>query len=115
MLRDENYNNVSSYLTIDSPMNMNNFILILIFVPVILHFSDFQIYGEFLCHFIPIGQVLGNLTSSLALLVIALDRYHNVIHALRPKWNPKPYICLLGTAVLWLVCAGKILHLILLL
>ncbi|XP_066139810.1 substance-K receptor-like [Euwallacea fornicatus] len=64
------------------------------------------IYGEFLCHFMPIGQVLGNLTNSIALLAIALDRYHNVIHALSPKWNPSLGKCIGGTLFLWLVCLG---------
>ncbi|CAG9767435.1 unnamed protein product [Ceutorhynchus assimilis] len=64
------------------------------------------IYGESMCHGIPIGQILGNLTSSLALLVIAVDRYHNVIHALSKKWNPALWKCLTGALILWIICLG---------
>ncbi|KAH1016725.1 hypothetical protein HUJ04_007901 [Dendroctonus ponderosae] len=63
--------------------------------------------GEFLCWYTPVGQVLFNLASSLALLVIALDRYHNVIYALDKKWDPKLWICILGALVLWGLCFGK--------
>ncbi|XP_050295591.1 somatostatin receptor type 3-like [Anthonomus grandis grandis] len=66
----------------------------------------YWIYGEFLCHFIPVGQVLGNLSSSIALLVIALDRYHNVVHALSKKWNPALWKCLGATFLFWIVCTG---------
>ncbi|KAF7282089.1 QRFP-like peptide receptor [Rhynchophorus ferrugineus] len=63
-------------------------------------------FGDFLCHNLPAGQVVGNLASSIALLVIALDRYHNVIHALSKKWNPNLLYCLSGAALLWLSCVG---------
>ncbi|XP_030756668.1 somatostatin receptor type 5-like isoform X2 [Sitophilus oryzae] len=63
-------------------------------------------FGEFLCYYLPVGQVLGNFASSLALFVIALDRYHNVIHAFSKKWDPGLLYCLLGALALWLVCAG---------
>ncbi|KAJ8959776.1 hypothetical protein NQ314_006206 [Rhamnusium bicolor] len=62
--------------------------------------------GEFLCYFIPMGQVLGTTASSVALLVIALDRYQNVIYALTKRWDPTPWICILIAAVLWIMCVG---------
>ncbi|ENN80730.1 hypothetical protein YQE_02838, partial [Dendroctonus ponderosae] len=65
-----------------------------------------KIYGEYMCHYIPVGQVLGNLTSSVALLVIALDRYHNVIHAITKKWDPCLWKCICGATILWMICAG---------
>ncbi|KAJ8948636.1 hypothetical protein NQ318_022702 [Aromia moschata] len=61
--------------------------------------------GEFMCYFIPMGQVLGTTASSVALLVIALDRYQNVIYALSKRWNPQPLTCIGVAVVLWLVCA----------
>ncbi|CAG9774104.1 unnamed protein product, partial [Ceutorhynchus assimilis] len=62
--------------------------------------------GEFLCWYNPVGQVLGNLLSSLALLVIALDRYHNVIYALNKAWNPKLWKCIVGVLLSWGLCLG---------
>ncbi|KAL1497617.1 hypothetical protein ABEB36_008546 [Hypothenemus hampei] len=64
------------------------------------------IYGEYLCHFIPVCQVWSNLTSSIALLVIALDRYHNVIHVLSAKWKPCLWKCFGGASFLWVICGG---------
>ncbi|KAJ8923021.1 hypothetical protein NQ315_001569 [Exocentrus adspersus] len=59
--------------------------------------------GEFMCHFIPMGQVLGTTASSMALLVIALDRYQNVTVAIvSQRWNPNLWTCL-GVVVLCLV------------
>ncbi|XP_066248527.1 RYamide receptor-like [Euwallacea similis] len=89
---------VSDLLTVIT-FSMNNLYLL-------YHKPMEWIYGEFLCHFMPMGQVLGNLTSSIALLAIALDRYHNVIYALSPKCNPSLRKCLGCTLVLWLVCLG---------
>ncbi|KAF7280478.1 hypothetical protein GWI33_005820 [Rhynchophorus ferrugineus] len=63
-------------------------------------------YGEFLCHAIPVLQVLGNLASSIALVIIALDRYHSVIHALSRKWDPSLWKCLVSTLTLWTICTG---------
>ncbi|XP_018563491.1 QRFP-like peptide receptor [Anoplophora glabripennis] len=60
--------------------------------------------GEFMCNFIPMGQVLGTTASSVALLVIALDRYQNVIYALGRRWDPKPTMCILIASALWIVC-----------
>ncbi|XP_066137943.1 QRFP-like peptide receptor [Euwallacea fornicatus] len=62
--------------------------------------------GEFLCWYNPLGQVLGNLASSMALLVIALDRYHSVIYAVSPKWNPELWKCIKGAIILWGICFG---------
>ncbi|XP_050308335.1 tachykinin-like peptides receptor 99D [Anthonomus grandis grandis] len=61
-------------------------------------------FGEFICWYNPVGQVLGSMASSVALLTIALDRYHNVIYALNKKWDPKLWKCVLGAFVLWMVC-----------
>ncbi|XP_066259637.1 QRFP-like peptide receptor [Euwallacea similis] len=62
--------------------------------------------GEFLCWYNPVGQVVSNLASSLALLVIAIDRYHNVIYALNPKWDPELWKCVEGAIILWGICFG---------
>ncbi|KAL1497838.1 hypothetical protein ABEB36_008726 [Hypothenemus hampei] len=62
--------------------------------------------GEFFCWYNPVGQVLGNLASSLALFVIALDRYHNIMFALNRKWNPSLRNCLVVTILVWLLCFG---------
>ncbi|XP_030746971.1 alpha-1A adrenergic receptor-like isoform X2 [Sitophilus oryzae] len=63
-------------------------------------------FGEFMCHALPVGQVVGNLASSIALVVIALDRYHSIIYALSKKWNPSWRKCLVGAVVLWIICIG---------
>ncbi|XP_018563501.1 somatostatin receptor type 5 [Anoplophora glabripennis] len=61
------------------------------------------ILGEFLCHLIPMGQVLGTTASSIALLAIALDRYQNVTIAIvSQRWNPNVWKCI-GVASLFLV------------
>ncbi|KAJ8978891.1 hypothetical protein NQ317_008506, partial [Molorchus minor] len=45
--------------------------------------------GMFMCYFIPMGQVLGTTASAVALLLIALDRYQNVVYALKKKMGSK--------------------------
>lgn len=72
----------------------------------------FQTLGSFMCDFIPFAQTFGILASSVALVAIALDRYRNVAHILHKKWNPSLSICLVEVFVVWIVCAGKIIHLI---
>ncbi|KAJ8923022.1 hypothetical protein NQ315_001570 [Exocentrus adspersus] len=60
--------------------------------------------GVFMCKFIPMAQVLGTTASSVALLVIALDRYQNVVSALGKRCKPKPLTCVLIAVALWIVC-----------
>ncbi|XP_060523201.1 orexin receptor type 2 [Cylas formicarius] len=64
------------------------------------------IYGESMCYFVPVGQILGSTASSVALFVIALDRYHNVFYALSKRWDPEWWLCLGGALILWGVCAA---------
>ncbi|KAJ8959780.1 hypothetical protein NQ314_006210 [Rhamnusium bicolor] len=65
------------------------------------------ILGDFLCYFIPMGQVLGTTASSFALLAIALDRYQNVTVAIISKrWNPNLWKCLLAAFLSWIVSSG---------
>lgn len=45
----------------------------------------------------------GVLASSLALMFIAMDRYRNVVYALSKRWNPPLWVCLIGTAVFWVI------------
>ncbi|KAJ8978889.1 hypothetical protein NQ317_008504 [Molorchus minor] len=62
--------------------------------------------GEFLCYFIPMGQILGTNASSFALLVIALDRYQNVsVAVIRKKWNPNLWTSVLLIVASWIVSA----------
>nr|CAH7722944.1 unnamed protein product [Callosobruchus chinensis] len=62
--------------------------------------------GEFMCIFLPTGQVLGTTASSVALLTIALDRYQNVIYALSKRWSPRPRICILMAVGVFVLCSA---------
>ncbi|XP_063903740.1 atypical chemokine receptor 3-like [Zophobas morio] len=60
----------------------------------------------FLCKFLPMCQMLGILASSVALTIIAIDRYRNVVYALSKRWNPRVYICLVVVVAIWSACIG---------
>ncbi|KAF5306269.1 hypothetical protein FQA39_LY08967 [Lamprigera yunnana] len=62
--------------------------------------------GSFMCSFLPLLPVFGVICSSAALVVIAYDRYQNVVHALKTRWQPSPNQCIIGFAVLWICSAG---------
>ncbi|XP_044252839.1 QRFP-like peptide receptor [Tribolium madens] len=62
--------------------------------------------GPFLCSFIPMCQMVGITASSTALVIIAMDRYRNVVHVLSKRWDPPPLHCLSVTAILWLIIFG---------
>lgn len=54
-------------------------------------------------------QFGGITASSVALVVIAMDRYRNVVHALNRRWNPPLIYCIIGTLVLWAIVLGMFL------
>ncbi|KAK9885450.1 hypothetical protein WA026_010946 [Henosepilachna vigintioctopunctata] len=62
--------------------------------------------GSFMCHFVPMCQSFGVILSSIALLMIAMDRYRNIVEAMNKRWNPRKVYCLLGLVVVWLICAA---------
>ncbi|CAG9857090.1 unnamed protein product [Phyllotreta striolata] len=63
--------------------------------------------GEFLCYFIPSAQIFGTTTSSLLLLIIALDRHQNVVQTFSKKrWNPKPSTCIIIILIVSLISAS---------
>lgn len=54
------------------------------------------------------GQILGTTTSSVVLLLIALDRYQNVTVAIvSQRWNPSVWKCVAVAFIFLLVCTGK--------
>ncbi|XP_063903905.1 C-C chemokine receptor type 3-like [Zophobas morio] len=59
--------------------------------------------GHFLCQFLPMCQMVGVLASSVALTMIAMDRYRNVVHALGKRWDPTPCFCFVATGTVWVL------------
>ncbi|KAF5286977.1 hypothetical protein FQR65_LT12375 [Abscondita terminalis] len=78
----------------------------------VMHLSTFVenikiwILGSFLCYILPLLPVLGIICSSAALVGIAYDRYQNVVHALKSRWQPTVRQCVVFFSLLWLCSAG---------
>ncbi|XP_044758115.1 neuropeptide Y receptor type 2 [Coccinella septempunctata] len=61
--------------------------------------------GSFLCHFLPMAQALGVFSSSMALLLIAMDRYRTIVKAMNKRWDPRKMYCISGCFLGWVICA----------
>nr|XP_022900455.1 QRFP-like peptide receptor [Onthophagus taurus] len=61
--------------------------------------------GVFLCGAIPFLQIFGVIASSGALVAIALDRYRNVVHVTKQRWNPSFSHCIFMISTMWIICA----------
>lgn len=70
----------------------------------------FQTLGKFMCSFVPMGNTIAILSSSLTLSVIALDRYQNVMSGLTTMWNPSPLSCIGMVFALLFFSCGKLMQ-----
>lgn len=63
--------------------------------------------GEFMCNFFPMIQLHTSTADTMILLVIALDRYYNIMYAKSKNFDPNIYICLVIIANIFVCCVGK--------
>ncbi|XP_045477350.1 neuropeptide Y receptor type 2 [Harmonia axyridis] len=61
--------------------------------------------GSFMCHLLPMAQSLGVFSSSMALLLIAMDRYRTIVKAMNKRWDPRMIYCISGGFLGWVLCA----------
>lgn len=63
--------------------------------------------GSFLCKFLPMAQLHTSTADTMILLIIALDRYYNIIYAKSRHFDPNIYICILIVCEIFVFCTGK--------
>lgn len=51
------------------------------------------------------AQSLGVFSSSMALLLIAMDRYRTIVKAMNKRWDPRKMYCISGGFIGWVICA----------
>ncbi|KAK5641451.1 hypothetical protein RI129_009998 [Pyrocoelia pectoralis] len=79
---------------------------------VVIHLSTFldklKVWklGSNMCSFLPLLPIFGIIVSSGALVGIAFDRYQNVVHALKTRWQPSLRLCLAFFSIFWICSAG---------
>lgn len=63
-----------------------------------------------MCPFIPYMQNMGQIANSITMVLIAYDRYRNIVQSTNKQWNPKLWVCLVVFSAIWISSAGKLIE-----
>ena len=65
------------------------------------YFLNSWMFGEVLCHIVPMSQAISVYVSTLTSTAIAVDRYFVIVYPFKPRM--KVFVCLLMIVAIWII------------